>query len=396
MDACSSMRRAYILIVVLGLAAVVATLGWAFLDAHSTVMPGAMNRLGAARAQYLAESGIDLGTHFLMYPPTTVAPGDYWTGASGIAIDDTTDYTNVSVVQEATDLSLFTITAVGVAHDLDGSVRGKHSITAEVIVPPVGDKWQIPYALLAQASHWGGWGWGTYIPSTVEVEGDVHVEGGWLWSDAWCENNVSATEEVWWEGGGPPASITPWADSFSSPVDNPALYATYTIRGSDYTAYVYPSNTMTEADADALNAQDWSTTNPGRIVIRLGNLALMDDVEFHGTLVTTGYLRMYGTEIELTAVEDYPAVVTGGDIKNWAYGNSVDIVGSVLCGGNIDDNNTVFNMEVIGAFILRGRFNAVGSGDTFEFDWDSDRSVFWNLEEPSELQPITILSWQEN
>ena len=57
---CAPRRGAYILIVVLGLTAVVTTLGWAFLDAQSTVVPEAVNWVGAIRSQYLAESGIAL------------------------------------------------------------------------------------------------------------------------------------------------------------------------------------------------------------------------------------------------------------------------------------------------------------------------------------------------
>jgi hypothetical protein len=51
-DRRAASRRAYILVVVLGFTAVVTALGWAFLAAHSTVMPEAVNRYGGVRAQY--------------------------------------------------------------------------------------------------------------------------------------------------------------------------------------------------------------------------------------------------------------------------------------------------------------------------------------------------------
>jgi len=62
-------RRGYILIVVLGLTLLVTSLGIAFLEANSTAMPEAFNRLHAARAQYLAESGIHIASHYLIVPP---------------------------------------------------------------------------------------------------------------------------------------------------------------------------------------------------------------------------------------------------------------------------------------------------------------------------------------
>ena len=145
-----SRRRGYILIVILGFAAVVTALGLSFLDSHSTVMPEAVNAYGAVRAQYVAESGVAIANHFLMYPPTTVTGCGYWTGANNIAVDASNDYTNVTVVQDAGNSDTFTVTAVGVALNPDASVRGKRTITAKV-VRPAGRMAKIPYALLADA-----------------------------------------------------------------------------------------------------------------------------------------------------------------------------------------------------------------------------------------------------
>jgi hypothetical protein len=179
-------RRAYILLVVLGLAAVVTTLGWAFLDSNSTVAPEAVNWTGAIRAAYLAESGVALATHYLSYPPTTVACGGYWTGASNIAIDATSDYVSVTVTQSAGDPYQFTIAAEGVAHNGDGSIRGKHTCTAQVLRSP-DPKWHFCEALVGTTA--------LSVPSSVRVTGDIFVNGS-LSSQAWCQGNVSATGSI--------------------------------------------------------------------------------------------------------------------------------------------------------------------------------------------------------
>lgn len=380
------MRRGYILIVVLGLTAVVTTLGWAFLDAHSTVMPEAVNRMGATRAMYLAESGVDLATHYLMYPPTTVSAGDYWHGATGIAIDATSDYTDVSIAQDAVDPNLFKISAVGVAHDPDGTVRGKHSISAQAIVPP-DNKWHIPYALLGTSS--------LGFPVTGQAFGDIHAEGD-LVGRGWCQGNVSATDSIWWLGTGPPASITEFADSFTAPSADPTLYAVYNANGTNHSAYNYSRNDMAKADADALNLVDMSATNPGRIImVPSGVFLLKKDATLYGTLVVDGSLLIDNSGIQLLAVKGYPALVVAGDITFARNDSSVTIVGSVLCGGQIDDDKNSALIQVRGACIVGGDFRSQQKDDTFRFIWDPMRSVFWNFE-ITERQPITLLSWEDN
>ncbi|MFH1416761.1 MAG: hypothetical protein ABII12_00525 [Planctomycetota bacterium] len=378
-------HRGYILIVVLALTAVVTTLGWAFLDAHSTVMPAAANRQASTRAQYLAESGIDIGTHFVMYPPTTVAAGDYWTGASGIAIDATADYVNVSVTQDAGDDDLYEIKALGVVHNPDGTVRGKHQISAEVLVPS--KKWEIPFAWLGTHTAW--------LQGPSEIYGDVHSNGN-IQEEGWCNGALSAVGWVWWMGYGPVPPMTQNVDPYPAPSADPAVYATYHLGGTDYTAYVYNKSDMDVADVTALNAMDMSATNPGRIILaKPGDFKLKNDVSLVGTLVVAGDLK-FEERVQLTAVADYPALVVTEDIRADKDDASIEIVGSVLCGGWIWDNNKEdVVMSVTGAVIAgEGLYLEENDGD-YTFTWDAARATFWNFEDASEPLPATMLTWEE-
>ena len=387
-----TMRRGYILIVVLGLTAIVTTLGWAFLDTHSTVMPAAVNRQAATRAQYLAESGIDIGTHFLMYPPTTVAEGDYWTGATGIAIDATADYTNVSIVQDGGDEDLYMITALGVVHNPDGTVRAKHQIAAEVLVPEA-KKWEIPFAWLGTHTAW--------LQSPFEIYGDIHSNGN-IQAESWCDGALSAVGWVNWFGYGPVTSITEYTDPYLAPSADPSYYATYTVDGTEYTAFQYPKGEMGNADVDALNAAIDPATNPGRIILGPpgNNLNLVFDQShvLNGTLVVDGSLEIgLDTVPNIVAVQNYPALVVAGEVFFNQDNAGLDVTGSILCGNVIWDNQKKgISMNVVGAVIAgRGLYLDEVDG-LYTFTWDAARATFWNFEGAGEPKPITILSWQEN
>lgn len=403
-------RRGFILIFVLGLTVVVTALGISFLESNSTAMPEAVNRAAAARARYLAESGIALGTHFLMYPPTTVTSGDYWTGGTGIAVDLTDDYTNVAIIQDAVDPKLFTITATGVAKDPDGTIRGKKRAAAQVIVPDDG-KWHIPYALL---------GVDMAVPATVRVQGDVHANGN-LVGLGECQDDVSASGTASWPGSGPPASVTSAAALVPRPQADPALYAAYNIRGASYTAYVYNKASMFWLDANALNAIDMSATNPGRIIMApVGDFWLRQGTRLTGTLVVDGNLTL-SDGVLLTAVPDYPVLVVTGDILYKQSNMFARLNGSVICGGAIDDSNkSGILLRVDGACIVGRGFNrpivkgkkpkggkkanknkapkgtVLQTDGFFDLKWQQQGSIFWDFRKSSERLPITILSWKED
>jgi len=386
-----SFRRGYILVVVLGIAVVVTTLGIAFIEANSTAMPEAMNRVAASRARYLAESGVDVATHFLLYPPTTVAVGDYWAGALGIAIDATADYVDVAVAQDPTDESIFEIKATGVSHDFDGYVIGKHGIAAKVLVPGP-PKWEIPYAYLG-TTH-------TTLPGSEVILGDLHVNGD-LTAGSKCQGNVSATGTIAWSGSGPPASIVPFAAAYVAPSIDPALWASYELVGRTFAALTHTGPVLTVAEATALSAQDLSATNPGRVILAPpGDFVVEKDAVLAGTLVVTGNLYLE-QRVTITAAGDFPALVVTGDVfmsKSGPIGQNpaVTIDGSLLCGGQIVDQGIKkIELNVTGAAVMVGMDLSENDG-LYTFTWDADRASFWNFEPTAVRDPITILAWKEN
>jgi hypothetical protein len=168
-------RRAYILLVVLAFTALASALGMSFLEANSTVMPEAVNYHGMVRAEALASSGVALASHFLLYPPTNLSLTQYYTGATGVTLDSTGDYLDVSVARSdawspaQTDLNLYRISATGVAKDPGGAIRAKRSATAEIQAPPIG-KWQFTQAFISSTL-------ALVVPTRATITGDVHSNG---------------------------------------------------------------------------------------------------------------------------------------------------------------------------------------------------------------------------
>lgn len=391
-------RKGYILLAVLGIAVIVTALGLSFVESHSTAMPESVNRYGAMRALYLAESGVAIGTHFLMYPPTTVGYGQYYTGANNVAVDATSDYTNISVLRSdawtpaKTDLNLFRITATGVALDPDGSVRGKRKVTAEVVVPD-GAKWRIPYAIIDPNT--------CTIPAYVKIYGNVHANGSLTGAlGSFCNGQVTSSGLATWLGSGPPTSVLSAQPAYTPPAGTVSKYLNYTIKGKDYSAYTaFVSSQITSADAVALNAIDMSATNPGRIICcKSGTFKIRGNADLTGTLIVQGRLEIddSGPHI-IRAVDGFPALIVTGDIKFLNDDASLTILGSVICGGQFDCNNVRrLVCNITGSFVKSGPFSSVRSDNDIRFTWDTNRSTFWNLESTPTPQPINVLNWKED
>jgi len=303
----------------------------------------------------------------------------------GLAIDATSDYADVSITPDLNDDTLFTLTALGIAHDFDGTPKGKHRIAAQAILPD-DPQILIPYGLLTSS---------VIIPSTVQVVGDIHANSD-LVGQGWCNGNVSATGAAVWSGTGPPLSVTSKAAPFTSPVIDPTFYANYTLKGVTYSAYEWTKLTMSDPDSQALNAMDMSATNPGRVILVPGNLVFKANVRLTGTLVVMGKLTL-GNGYALTAMPNYPALVVGGDIDFKRDNVAGTVVGSVLCAGRIKDSNMKGVMfRVTGACVTMGGFDLRKSDGSYRFTWDASRATFWNFDMNAERAPITLLSWKEN
>lgn len=386
-------RRGYILVFVLGVTTVVTALGLSYISANGTVMTQATNRYAATRAQYVAESGIGLAEHYLRYPPTTVPANAFFSGVTGLAIDETNDTVDIAVTA-ASSPDHYNITSSSTVRDALGTTQlAKKSITARVIIPPL-PKWKIAQAVLANAA--------VNVPSGITIAGNLHsnvlVNGPLLGGT--CNGVVSAVGTAVWLAGGPPSAVQSLRPAVTCPPTTATLYQTYNILGQSYVAYSgFTQSSLTSGAATSLTTTlNAATNNPGRIVILpTGDVTLSANVNFTGCLVIQGNLTITGVTNTLTAVADYPALVVTGDIRSGAAPATLTVTGPVVCGGKITDNGRInSNLQFNGAVIAHGGIERTGSGSTLQFTWSSAGSTFWDFARSAQADPFTRLTWQEN
>jgi hypothetical protein len=138
-------------------------------------------------------------------------------------------------------------------------------------------------------------------------------------------------------------------------------------------------------------------TNPGRIVYCTKKIRLDDNITISATLVATSGLILNGASIQVTAVQNYPALVCFGDVEAAKDSCQGTFNGFVYISGQLTDkgkNYTTLNFN--GACYMKRGFNNSKYNAAYNFTWDNARSIFWDFSVASTLQPITYLSWQEN
>lgn len=385
-------RRAYILVFVLGVTTVVVALGLTYIQSNGTVMQQASNRQAAVRAQYVAESGIALAQHYIHYPPTTVAYNGVWAGGAGIAIDSTYDTVDITVTPTS-PVNHYTLVATATVRNAAGTqALAKQTVTVDAIIPPE-PKWKI-----AQAALMTGTSGTSVVSSGVILTGNVHSNGT-LIGNGTCTGAVSATGTALWTGGGPPSSVRSLQPAVSAPPVSTALYTTYKVNHTSYSAYTaYSKDDMGAPDVAPLSAAvNAGGTNPGRIVLcKLGDFKIKNGVNFTGTLLVCGDLILDDAS-SITAVANYPALVVTGNIRMNKDDAVWTINGPVICGGEITDGgkkNCQFTVN--GTVIVKDGLNRSASGTTIRIVWDSARTTFWDFAKTANPKPYTTTNWKEN
>lgn len=387
-------RRAYILVFVLGITTVVTALGLSYIAANGTVMTQATNRYAAVRAQYVAESGVVLAGHFLQYPPTTVAAGGVYPGATGLAIDETFDTVGVTVTTSS-PANRYLMRATSTVRNSTGtSSLATQRVQAEVIVPPL-PKWTLTQALLCRDA--------VTVPAGVSIKGNLHsntsVNGPLLGGS--CTGAVTACGTALWLASGPPTSVLSLQPSVTLPSASTSLYSAYSIRGKSYSAYTgYSKNSMSSSDAASLQSivNAASATNPGSVVILpSGAFKLSDSVTFNGLLVVRGDLEIDGSGNALTAKTDFPALVVTGSIKHTRSAASLTVTGPVVCGGEISDNgHSAAHMTFTGAVVAVAGVSKTAANGSLTITYSRAGATFWDLSRTNPPTPMTLLKWQEN
>lgn len=390
-------RRSYVLLLVIAFTAMVTLLGLSFSQKTVTSVPQADNHVAALQARSLAASGISIAAQFLIYPPAGASACSPWTGtgAGGISIDGSSNYVTISAVRSTTAPQLHTITCVGTVLNAVGAVRAKRTVVADIVLPPP-HRWCLPEAYLSSVSQ--------NLKSPARFFGNVVTNESIQNSNAWTQSHVYAGTTIDWDSAtacGPPAGLHPNFGRRLMPTIVPSDYGTYTIDGQQ-TSYASPyllANLVKDAwpcDGGAV-----TTTNPGGVVFGLyplsgkRSLTIPTGVFFTGTIVVDGDLIIDGSNIVLTAVSGFPAIVVTGDIVSSANTDVVTVNGAVLVGGEVWKGGKKSALTVNGPLVNHGKIAALNSSTKFNVNGDVARGTLYNFQGMKDTQPYNVLRWVE-
>jgi len=426
----------YALVLVLMFAALVTIAGTGFLAFHSLEAPQAYNMRGAVRADYLAGSAVSIASHYLAIPPSTVTAGNYWTGASGLSIDGTTDTVDITVTRDLVRPTIYTVSSTGIVRDPDGTVRARKSVTADINTPPP-KSWTLSRVFNSAGA--------TTITNHTTLKGSLHANGnvtGQVGSS--CQGVITATGSISWAGGGPPSSMQPNSTALALPTVNTSAWSRYVVHGVVYQPRTISSSSLgtlsvvTEggtlsslfvllangkiavvdllgsllggllglgADVQVVTSSSGLTgaslsashflksTNPGGVLVSTGDLDL-NSLALVGTLVVPGRLRVRSLQtVSITSMPNYPALVVTGDLEVEDWSNFT-VNGPVLVGGRIRGQRPTINAS--GAWLSTGAgFDSdFVSGGSAALVYTTDFADFYDFS-ATVGHPMTLLRWTE-
>ncbi len=380
-------RRGFAMLLVLVLLAMVAVVGVSYVSSASIRTAAVDNCVRAARARYIAESGLTHGLYMMKHDAEGLVNAEEDDPLGPFFVDATND-SYVLYADQATDGS-------------GESIPGRYIIRARATT---GETQQTASATvqrdnggeIAFRSGCAVTGDGAWLPSALRVNGPVVVNGGMLINSARIRGDCSATDGIISWGG----QITGDAEPRASTVDMPAVdwrdYRVYTYAGGIHNARRLETSTFDSAREE----NEGGVVGPGnpggvlQIESDSGVVRLTRGVEFEGTLLVDGDLVLDGRDIELTARPGFPAIVCTGRV--WLTGRSkVEVDGLVVSKHGIwsyfTDNSTRLK--------INGGLSTVDTGvypfiqGRIHIDYEEDRCTLLDVSGSADAVSLEVLRW---
>jgi len=374
----------FAMLMVLMLLAMSVVLGLSYLMSTSVKSTCSANLLRAAQARYLAESGLQHALLVLRTDPTALESTSASRPAGPYYLDNTSNSYSFYAVQDADTPSVYYLTATAT---VDGA---RQQATMKVLRSSAARHPTTPGVLIDSGLTW--------LPSSVTINGPYHINGD-LWNFGTISGNVSATGRIYdlsrgitQPGGGSP-------DQYADPIDLPDIdwrdYLDYTVNGVPCEAALLESRTFDRNNSLA-NGGAISTTNLARVVYlrpSYGNsCTLPDRLNFTGTLLIDGNLLLDGKNIELTAMDGFPALIVTGYV--YVIDDSrVTINGLVYAGRGFRGSGNTRNSrtEITGGLVcLQTGYDFFLDGD-HRLTYDAGRCEIYDLTRASSGARLDIL-----
>jgi hypothetical protein len=330
-SAATSRSRGVALLMVLIIVLAITIITTGFLARADVELACGQNMLMRSQVDHLADSALEHAKGLLLHPQEI--SGTYWTGATGLQlVAGSSDYYDVAVTRDPADYCNYNIACE--AYRLkDGQKAGRCALNAVLRFDPCVGFWTLMDTSLRQ--NW-------------VLHGDLFTPGGVVNEavNASLDGDVFATTL---SGKGCIGQTKPYTTVPMAwpPVTN---------------AYVNPSYTSTDLLADTVSSSSTLT----RIWRRSGNLTVTTNVTFQGMLLVTGDLTIVGSEVEILAAKNLPALYVGGNLVLEGV-NDLTVQGLAVVDGDLYVGADVSNVKFVGGLCLRGAIYET-SGDLSGYD----------------------------
>ena len=336
--ATSRRRRGFALMVVVAAVAIAATLGYATLANTATQAVVGQSAAAIARAEAVAESGLNYALYNLQYPTNAPAfTGTFWPGAANVAVGP--DAFTVTVTDAGN--GVYTVVSAAAVAMGDGTVIARQ-VTATVQV-------KTGFGTPNQAAGCNG----TLSPfaGRLTVAGDLHAGGPVALGGTSVVSGTVFAPALTTQGP-PPGGYTAQPAGTASAPTVVKDYSTYAVGTATYSATLLP------VDPPAGSTLGPTPLNPAGVYLVTGRTAALRGVTLSGTLVVrNGGLLVTGGTVNAVAaaLPQFPAVVVDGAITVDGGNELLTISGLTWAAGGIAHagaSSASSNVTVVGGLLV--------------------------------------------
>jgi len=322
----TSSRPGAALLVVLIIVMAITITALGFVAQSDVELACGQNMVLHRQMDYLAESGLEHARGLILNPQDVGS--EYWAGSTGLQLVSGSDYYNVVVTRDASDLCNYIIDCD--SYRMKNTERvGFSSLRAELRLDPC-------------IAYWVGSN--TTVRSKMTIKGDVYGNG------TLTNNSIIGIDgDVFAAGTISGANITGRKSESvaSAPVAWPGLVIA--------TPY-YIGSTLYSAEPNISTPPfNPSPSNPAGIRYCIGDVNMPGNITINGTLVVNGNLIVSGPNNTITAVKNFPALLVTGRVEMEGSGSLV-IQGLAQIGGpitTVDPNATNPSLNVTGGLFVQ-------------------------------------------
>jgi len=284
-------RSGIALLAILFIVMTVTVVSLGFIARSDVELSCGVNMALRSQMDSLVQSGLEHAKGIILNPQDVEA--EYWTGTTGLQLDDDSDdYYDVSILR--TDYCNYQIQSQAYRTE-SGQQIGSSKLAANLRLDPcialrVGDSWTSETGLI--------------------VNGDIYVNG-WMNGVATINGDVTAKDDIYstiYISGSENEEVSveeiPYPDLRYEDFRN-----SYYIGNDSYPPYIINNATP------LVGSYSFSGSNPAGVCYSEGDLTLASNTDIYGTLVVHGNLTIDGTNINISARKNFPALIVTGKLK---------------------------------------------------------------------------------